>query len=258
MTNPKITTKTINGNRFYIHPNIKNLSAPSVTSIIGLLPAPYLRLWNSKVTAQCAIDEIEYVNQLISEGKSTKAVDWLKAAADRELNKAADIGTRVHELVEQLIYNPQHEIEDELAPYIKGYFEFCEKFEPEWLHVEKSIFSTTHLYAGSFDAICKINNKTIILDFKTTRSGISSKVALQLAAYANADVMFDGEKEIEVPHIDAGAALLLRPDKWAYQPLRIDDDIFGTFLALRRTFEWEHRQSKTAMLAPVPHKGLLV
>jgi hypothetical protein len=97
----------------------------------------------------------------------------------------------------------------------------------------------------------------VILDFKTTRSGISSKVALQLAAYANADVLFDGDNEIEMPKVDMGAALLLRPDRWSFQPLRINDDIFSTFLALRRVYEWEARQSKTAMLAPLQHKGLM-
>ena len=93
MTNPKITTKNVNGHRFYIHPNVKNLTAPSVTSIVGMLPAPYLQKWNSKVTAQCAVDEFVKLSELIDAGRHTQAVDWLKAAADRELNKAADAGT---------------------------------------------------------------------------------------------------------------------------------------------------------------------
>lgn len=257
MTNPKVQTVSINGMRHYKHPNIKGLSAPSVTSIVGMLPAPYLPKWNSKVTAEAAINEIGDINHMITYEGKAKAIEWLKGAAERELNKAADTGTRVHEAIEQIILNPDYKYDDDLIPYINGFHAFVERFEPEWLHVEKSVFSVTHVYAGSLDAICKINNKNILLDFKTTRSGISSKVALQLAAYKNADVLFDGDEEIPMPKIDAGAALLLRPDKWAYQPLRIDDDIFATFLALRRTLEWEFRQSKTAMLAPVPHKGLL-
>jgi hypothetical protein len=258
MTNPKVQTVSINGIRHYKHPNIKGLNAPSVTSIVGMLPAPYLPKWNSKVTAEAAVNNIGDINHMITYESKTKAIEWLKASAERELHKAADTGTRVHEAVEQIILDPGYKYDDDLIPYIDGFHKFVEKFEPEWIHVEKSVFSVTHVYAGSFDAICKINNKNILLDFKTTRSGISAKVALQLAAYKNADVMFDGDKEIEIPRIDAGAALLLRPDKWSYQPLRIDDDIFATFLALRRTFEWESRQSKTAMLAPIPHKGLLL
>jgi hypothetical protein len=258
MTNPKVQTISINGIRHYKHPNIKGLNAPSVTSIVGMLPAPYLPKWNSKITAEAAVNNIGDINHMITYESKTKAIEWLKASAERELHKAADTGTRVHEAVEQIILDPGYKYDDDLIPYIDGFHKFVEKFEPEWIHVEKSVFSVTHVYAGSFDAICKINNKNILLDFKTTRSGISAKVALQLAAYKNADVMFDGDKEIEIPRIDAGAALLLRPDKWSYQPLRIDDDIFATFLALRRTFEWESRQSKTAMLAPIPHKGLLL
>jgi hypothetical protein len=69
--------------------------------------------------------------------------------------------------------------------------------------------------------------------------------------------MFVDGEEVELPEIHAGAALWLRPDKWSFQPLRIDDDIFHTFLSLRRVFEWEKSRSKTAMLAPVANKGLL-
>lgn len=258
MTNPKIETVSINGNRHYKHPSIKGLVAPSVTSIVGMLPAPYLPKWNSKITAEAAVKNIDEINQMLADvGGKTKATEWLKAAAERELNNAADIGTRVHEAIEQLILDPNYQYDDELLPYLHGFWEFEKKFEPEWIHVEKSIFSMTHLYAGSLDAICKINNQKVILDFKTTRSGISSKVALQLAAYANADVLFDGDKEIEMPKVDMGAALLLRPDRWSFQPLRINDDIFSTFLSLRRIYEWEARQSKTAMLAPLQHKGLM-
>lgn len=255
MTTPKIETVEINGKRHYKHPTKPALKAPSVTSIIDMLPAPYLRQWNAKVTAQSAVEEIDYINELLSKGHSGKAVEFLKAAPERELNKAADVGTRVHEILEDLIKDPHIEVEEELLPFVQHFWTFCERFEPEWIHVERPVFSVTHMYAGSFDAIARINNKNVILDFKTTRSGISPKVAMQLAAYARADFIWDGE-EIEIPQIDAGAALWLRPDKWNFQPLRIDDDIFHTFLSLRRIFEWENRLSKTAMLAPALHREL--
>lgn len=253
MTNPKIKTLTINGYRHYKHPNIKNLSAPSVTSIIDMLPAPFLRQWNSKMTANAAVENIEYVNELILGNQIEKAKSWLKAAPERELHKAADIGDRVHKAIEERIENPETPYDFDLEPFIKNFDQFCVEYEPEWIHVEKSVFSVTHLYAGSFDAIAKIRDKITIVDFKTTRSGISAKVALQLAAYARADSMFDGDNEVPMPQVEHGAALWLRPDKWGLFPLRIEDDIFETFLSLRRTFEWEARQSKTAMLAPTSY-----
>lgn len=253
MTNPKIQTATINGYRHYKHPNISNLSVPSVTSIIDMLPAPFLRTWNSKVTANAAVDNIEYVNELLMAKQHEKARLWLKAAPERELKTAADIGDRVHKAIEDRIADPSTPYDEDLEPFIRNFDIFCVEFEPEWLHVEKSVFSITHSYAGSFDAIANIRGKTTLLDFKTTRSGISAKVALQLAAYSRADIMFDGDKEIEMPQVDQAAALWLRPDKWGVYPLRIDDDIFQTFLSLRRTFEWEARQSKTAMLAPMTY-----
>jgi hypothetical protein len=218
-----------------------------------MLPAPFLRAWNSKVTANAAVDNIEFVNELILGKQKDKARMWLKAAPERELKTAADIGDRVHKAIEERIYNPLAPYDSDLEPFIKNFDLFCVEFEPEWIHVEKSVFSVTHLYAGSFDAIAKIRGKITIIDFKTTRSGISAKVALQLAAYARADVMFDGQIEVPMPQVEHAAALWLRPDQWGLFPLRIDDDIFETFLSLRRTFEWEARQSKTAMLAPTSY-----
>jgi len=255
MTNPKIQTLQVNGYRYYKHPNIASVKAPSVTSIIDMLPAPFLRTWNSKVTANAAVDNIEYVNELILANQQEKARLWLKAAPERELKTAADVGDRVHKAIEERIANPLAPYDEDLEPFIRNFDLFCVEFEPEWLHVEKSVFSITHMYAGSFDAIAKIRDKTTLIDFKTTRSGISSKVALQLAAYSRADVMFDGDIEIPMPKVDAAAALWLRPDQWGVFPLRIDDDIFETFLSLRRTFEWEARQSKTAMLSPTSYKA---
>ena len=253
MTNPKIQTLQVNGYRHYKHPNIPSLRAPSVTSIIDMLPAPFLRAWNSKVTANAAVDNIEFVNELILGKQKDKARMWLKAAPERELKTAADIGDRVHKAIEERIYNPLAPYDSDLEPFIKNFDLFCVEFEPEWIHVEKSVFSVTHLYAGSFDAIAKVRGKITIIDFKTTRSGISAKVALQLAAYARADVMFDGQIEVPMPQVEQAAALWLRPDNWGFFPLRIDDDIFETFLSLRRIFEWEARQSKTAMLAPTSY-----
>lgn len=256
MTTPKIETTSIDGYRFYKHPTQKHIKVPSVTSVLDMLPAPYLRKWNSKITAEHAISNLDDIVQMASKSK-TKAIEWLKGAPDRELNKAADIGDRVHNLLEELINDPLTAVDDELAPYIDGFYQFLDRFEPEWLFVEKPIFSMTHLYAGSFDAICKIKNKNYMLDFKTTRSGISAKVAMQLAAYSRADVMFIDGEEYQLPEIHAGAALWLRPDKWSFQPLRIDDDVFHTFLSLRRVFEWERTRSKSVMLAPVANKSLL-
>jgi hypothetical protein len=258
MTTPKIETVSIDGRRFYKHPTQKHLKVPSVTSVLDMLPAPYLRKWNSKITAESAVQNLEHVNELASKSK-TRAIEWLKGAPDRELEKAGTMGDRVHKILEDLINDPLGTVvEDDLMPYVDGFYQFCDRFEPEWLFIERPIFSVTHLYAGSFDAICKIKDKNYMLDFKTTRSGISSKVAMQLAAYARADIMFDDENnEVELPEIHAGAALWLRPDKWAFQPLRIDDDVFHTFLSLRRVFEWEQQRSKTAMLAPVANKSLL-
>ena len=82
-----------------------------------------------------------------------------------------------------------------------------------------------HGYMGTLDLIARIDGTTWILDFKTTRSGIYSESALQLAAYAHCEFRLDADMvEHPMPEIERGACIWIRADGYDFVPVDISDD----------------------------------
>ncbi|GGM78570.1 hypothetical protein GCM10012275_56490 [Longimycelium tulufanense] len=263
MTTPKIRTVSRGGSRFYIHPTSAD-RVPGVTSIIGMLPKPFLTAWAAKLTAETAVDLLGEVVGIALRDKQA-AVDMLKRAPRRFTEAAADVGTEVHELCEHLSRGDRiGRVHPDLRPYVDGYQEFLDEFQPEFLELEATLWSDTHRYAGSCDWIAKIGDEIVIGDNKTTRSGVHEEVALQLTAYAFADYFLrpDGTQD-PIPKIEAGAVVHLRPDeddpsrpRWQLVPVRVDESVFDVFLTLRRVFEWDKDIKATVLGEPVNSAAL--
>ncbi|WP_243869636.1 hypothetical protein [Streptomyces liangshanensis] len=60
----QIRTITRSGSRFYFDPEKLDLKVPGVTSIIGMLPKPFLAFWNAKMVAELAVDSLPFVQQM--------------------------------------------------------------------------------------------------------------------------------------------------------------------------------------------------
>ncbi|MFD8496218.1 hypothetical protein [Amycolatopsis sp. NPDC059657] len=223
-----------------------------MTSVLSMLPKPFLTFWAAKVTAETAVSNIGPVVGLAMNDPSG-AVDYLKRAHRRTTNEAADVGTEVHGLYEKLARGDavgrQH---PDLEPYVRHIGEFHDKYQPRYRFIEDAVWSDTYKYAGSFDAICDIEGETVMLDAKSTRSGVHEEVALQLSAYSYADrIVTQSGEHAEVPEIHAGAVLHLRPEGWKLVPARVDSTVFDYFLTLRKVFDWVTTESSTVIGAPL-------
>lgn len=245
-----VKTISRSGSRFYVEPQTK-LKVPSVTSIVDMLPKPFLTYWASKTTAELAVDCIGELVGLAVRDRAG-AIDWLKRAPQRQTSGAADTGTEVHEYYEKLAKGEKlGRVHPDVQPFVNHINDFHDRYQPEYLFIEESVWSDTHLYAGSFDAIAKIDGEIVIVDAKTTRSGVHSEVAMQLAAYSNADRIIDqnGDNQ-DLPAITAGAVLHLRPEAWKFVPVRQDDEVFSYFLTLRKVFDWVKDVSDSVLGKP--------
>ena len=252
MTTPKVSTVKKGGSRFYIHPTSR-LQVPGVTSVVGMLPKEFLKFWAAKVTAEAAVDNVGAVVNLVANGDRDGAIDYLKRAHMRSVGKSADIGTDVHDVVERLSRGEQvGRVHPDLQVFVDHFNEFLDIFQPEYLFLEETVWSETHGYAGSFDAIAVIQGETIIIDNKTTKSGVHAEVALQMAAYANADyiVSADGDK-VPLPTIDGAAVLHLRPEGWNLVPVAITPEVFQVFLNLIPVVSWERELSRSVVGRPL-------
>lgn len=242
MTTPKVRTVKRSGSRFYVEPE-SGEKVPGVTSVIGTLDKSFLKYWAAKLVAEEAVDNLDAIRAIVErengDGRAA-AIDMLKRAPDRNTRKAADIGTAAHDVFERMSRGESmNYVADELRPYRDHFADFLDTVQPEYLHMEETVWSDKHRYAGSFDACAKINGETVWIDNKTTRSGIHAEVALQLAAYRYADHIIrpDGGRA-PMPKAAGGAVLHVRPEGWKLVPVRADEEVFGYFVALRKAFDW--------------------
>lgn len=249
MTTPKVNTIRRGGSRFYVQPETGD-KVPGVTSVLGMLPKSFLKFWAAKLVAEEAVAGAQDGSLLaLAQRNPEGAVDYLKRAPDRMTRKAADVGTYAHDLFERLsrgeVVGPVH---DDLEPYVRHFSEFLDVVQPEYLHMEETVWSDAHRYAGSFDAFAVIQGEKVWIDNKTTRSGVHEEVGLQLAAYRYAEHILraDGSR-VPMPKADGGAVLHIRPEGWNLVPVRCDEAMFDYFLHLREVFEWERTVKSTVV-----------
>ncbi|GAA2230373.1 PD-(D/E)XK nuclease family protein [Herbiconiux moechotypicola] len=255
MTTPKVNTIKRGDSRFYVEPETGE-KAPGVTSVLGMLPKPFLQRWAAKMVAEEVVADLgTAVNLTIRNPEA--AVDHLKNAPYRNTRAAADTGTAAHDLFERLAKGETiGRVSAEMEPYVRHFSEFLDTVQPEYHFMEETVWSDSRgpqlAYAGSFDAFATINGERIWLDNKTTRSGVHEEVGLQLAAYRYADHIIrpDGSR-IPMPKADGGAVVHVRPEGWKLVPVKADEESFDVFLLLRQIFNWERDGKSSVVGRPV-------
>ncbi len=228
---PKIET-TGRGGRWYVWQKKRFWS---VTTLIGAgLPKPVLVNWAKKVTAEYAVEHIDALNALVADDPKA-AIDWLKGAAYRQRDAAADLGSLVHDACEaHVLGRPYPTWTDEQAPFMESFLGFLRDFAPDFEAVEAPCFSDKHRYAGTMDAIAVIDGVRYLLDWKTGK-GVYPEVGLQLAAYRFSEMFIglpDGDLT-PMPAVDAAAVVHIRPEGYEFVPVRADEEVFRAFLFVR-------------------------
>lgn len=251
MTTPKVSTIRRGGSRFYVEPETGE-KVPGVTSVLNMLPKPFLRYWAAKVVAEEAVEDLGSLVSLVLRDPAA-AVDHLKRAPDRFTRKAADVGTEAHDLFERMAKGePLGRVHPDLKVYVDHFDDFLQTVQPEYHFMEETVWSDEHSYAGSFDAFATIQGERVWLDNKTTRSGVHEEVGLQLAAYRFADhILREDGSRTPMPKADGGAVVHVRPEGWKVVPVRCDEAVFDAFLHLRKVFDYEGELKKTIVGRPV-------
>ena len=115
------------------------------------------------------------------------------------IQQASRRGSAVHEYCEMIDYGAAPEmVEPELVGYLRAYNAFLRDYRPDWLYVERPLYSAVHGYAGTLDRLGCIDGKITIVDLKTNASfdrTAKIKLACQLFGYAE---MFEERYAIKV------------------------------------------------------------
>lgn len=226
---------------------------PSVTTIIRLIDkSGPLMGWARRTVAEIAVRNIDAISVMRKEGGDASAVDWLKGLPGYQRDRAADRGTSVHQIVEQIIRGQKPDIPEEIAAHVAAYHAFVKEWEPRYVAVEQMVCSLRHDYAGTFDAVALIGNERWLIDWKTS-SGIYSETALQLAAYGAAE--FIGRpgdpRKYRVPRVSRFGVIHITPAGAELVPYAVTRDTFRVFLRAREVWAWTQNEAKTVIGAPL-------
>lgn len=273
MVAPQNARRTISGGRYYLwenHERAVNERFMSVTTIIdGGIPKPALMGWGIKMTAIGAIKHHDKIAALISDeglddpenwgddGKPTTpgaraAYKFLWDYRFAESERAAKLGTRVHEAIEAYALDkPLPPAPDNVKPYIAQAVRFLTDYEVLVEMTEASVFNRSQRYAGTLDMIATIAGQSWLIDAKSGK-GIYAESALQMSAYAHAEFIGrpDGHEE-PMPKVERAGILHLRPDSYELIPVRFDDEVFAAFCYAREVFRWSEQVSKGVIGDPL-------
>jgi hypothetical protein len=106
------------------------------------------------------------------------------------LKEAGRIGTLAHNMIEEYINGGSVCLDDytpnEISQAKTSYYSFYKWFEDndvEFYETELKLVSEQYQFGGTFDAICEVNGKLVICDWKTSSSGDYQEYLIQLGAY---------------------------------------------------------------------------
>lgn len=203
------------------------------------------------------------------------AIDWLIKQQWEGLASAANRGSEIHKVAEQLNLGATFEYDEILEPYVAQYRRFLEDFQPEFLMAEAPIYNLSAGYAGTLDAIVEIDGQKVVMDIKTTAHGPNAKnrkgkprsrppfadVALQLTLYRNAELvgLLADRRELQyrryyvldpesqhtepMPQTDGGVCLVISPEDYLVVPVDTSERIW---LACRHMIEVARFQAVTS------------
>lgn len=185
-----ITKKIYNGkkelkfdpvkHKYWIDGERVELSSTRVTGIIDK-SAPLMG-WAIKMMAQYLVN---LLNNNIQIGENE--VYQAKREYRKAQKKAADIGSAIHQWIEDWIKgeNPEMPDDENIVNGITAFLKWKRNNNIEFIESEEQVYSEKYNYIGTFDAIAKIDGKLAIIDFKSS-SGIYNEMRYQLASYWHA------------------------------------------------------------------------
>lgn len=202
--------------------NLNDIEYPSVTEILDVMDKPAIVQW----AVNQAIKYIEF---------NKDDADVLQKAKFEYRNvgkEAMDIGSQAHDLIEHYIKfgldkSGKNEYNESVQNAFLSFLEWEKSNKVKWVKSEFTICDVDLCYAGMLDAICEIDGKIYLIDFKTS-TGFYPEYELQITAYLKA---YNKTAEVKATNIG-----ILRIDKNTgipeFKEYEIKERIYQAFINL--------------------------
>ena len=246
--------------RFY---EINGRTYPSVTTILSVIAKPALGPWYAKMERErftdavfkAALDLEERSARLSPEGlvkMVLKMVEGAKAG-DMEKQKAADMRTAAHALIEWHTRTmlgedpgPEPRVPDAAMLAVESWKDWAKQvsFKPVW--VERVVYHRQFGYAGTGDWMGYVHGVMSLGDLKTGKA-IYPEAWLQNVAYRDAYASMFAADDPAAMDLPATQGIILRLPKSLADPTFeaqvVPDTSLEDFLACKRLWEWQRRSS---------------
>lgn len=187
--------------------------------------------------------------------------DVLKACKlhAEEKVRTANIGTAIHDWIEQYIKGKKPEMpdDDNVVRGVHSFLEWKDQHKVKFKSTEKIIYSRKYDYCGSLDFEAEIDGKLYLGDFKTGNS-LYNEVLMQTAAYAEArreesGIEYDGRyllrvaKETEEEHATRTAEKRYAEPYKVFEAIPVMSglkDDMRAFRAFQQGYIWDKESEK--------------
>ena len=140
--------------------------------------------------------KIPSVTRIIDACFEKNLTNWAISIGDVEYHRiiaeALEIGNYTHEWIEKYIDKGRGILGTNCS--VEAFLAWEEEFKPEWIDSERKVYCDRYKYAGTVDAVAKINGRVCVIDFKTSKK-IYKPYHLQVAAYTQAIKRIDGLRQ---------------------------------------------------------------
>lgn len=118
---------------------------------------------------------------------------WASKAYTRKSDKGKDVGSEVHEAIENFLKTNEFDfsqITPEAIKALRAFINWHDEVKPRVLATEQIVYSRSGSYAGTFDALLEIDGRVVLCDIKTSNAsraaplGVYPENFLQLGAYS--------------------------------------------------------------------------
>lgn len=228
---------------------------PSVTSILNVIGKPALVAWSAKVERELVTNVSCQLYQDIAGTPKMAPAAYLMSlstrlgrekAAQKELQKASEIGSQAHALIEWNLRaslmqdaGPSPRIVDAAQWAFMAWEDWKKSVNLKPIYIEQTVWSDTYGYAGTMDLLAEVNGKLTVVDWKTGKA-IYPEAYLQNAAYRHA--------LREMGHGDPVQGIIVRLPKNVEDPQfeaqTIEDSeqsLFNTFLHTFELWKWAQK-----------------
>jgi hypothetical protein len=163
-----------------------------VTTILGVIAKPQLIKWAADMAVDYILEhrsgkDTEYDDDFNPKEDNIEVnpltLEEARTAYAKKRDTAADLGTKIHEEVEQFIqcrmngldYFPEND-------QVKHFIDWADKYKVEFLDSEVQVYSKRYFVAGTYDFSCMIDGKKYMGDLKTGNA-LYPEYFYQCAAY---------------------------------------------------------------------------